>query len=250
MKLKTIAAVVALAASGAASAAPIGLEGLFFSAIDQTNNTSIVITLNETTTQFRASPNANRTLGGDGLGDLNAWLATADLTAVSWNVAGASDDGTQFNIPPSPLFGGLSTGTDIETVFPGWGSFGGLDSTVGNFTIFRNLMNPNLNASDGFQTQGNSAFFFVNQNGGVGFQSVGGVGALLPFYSFFADQDGNSFFEGDYTKFAGSWQLTYDVGTGASLTYAATAPVPVPAAVWLLGSALLGMVGVSRRKQS
>ena len=31
---------------------------------------------------------------------------------------------------------------------------------------------------------------------------------------------------------------------------AAAAPVPVPAAVWLLGSALLGLTGISRRKKS
>lgn len=39
----------------------------------------------------------------------------------------------------------------------------------------------------------------------------------------------------------GTWHLT---GTGS------VAPIPLPAAVWLLGSGLLGMVGVARRKKS
>lgn len=35
---------------------------------------------------------------------------------------------------------------------------------------------------------------------------------------------------------------------GATLTYGPSAPIPLPAGVWLLGSALLGLVGVSRRR--
>lgn len=46
------------------------------------------------------------------------------------------------------------------------------------------------------------------------------------------------------TTFAGKWMLA-----GNSLTYAAaTSAVPVPGAVWLFGSALIGMLGVNRRK--
>lgn len=43
------------------------------------------------------------------------------------------------------------------------------------------------------------------------------------------------------TTFAGQWMLA-----GNSLTY--TSAVPVPGAVWLFGSALMGFVGFSRRK--
>ncbi len=48
---------------------------------------------------------------------------------------------------------------------------------------------------------------------------------------------------------AGFWflsntgDLTYNIASGAS-----TAPVPLPAAIWLLGSGLLGMAGIARRR--
>jgi hypothetical protein len=47
---------------------------------------------------------------------------------------------------------------------------------------------------------------------------------------------------------AGKWDLSHD----GTLTWnsAAVSAVPVPAAVWLFGSGLLGLAGVARRKQS
>jgi hypothetical protein len=47
------------------------------------------------------------------------------------------------------------------------------------------------------------------------------------------------------TLFAGAWNLT-----GQILTYGAGTPppIPLPAGFWLLGSALLGLVGIARRK--
>ena len=45
--------------------------------------------------------------------------------------------------------------------------------------------------------------------------------------------------------------LSGNAGNGASYGGSiAVAPVPVPAAVWLFGSALMGMLGVSRRKKA
>lgn len=41
--------------------------------------------------------------------------------------------------------------------------------------------------------------------------------------------------------------LNWD-GSNATLTYGTASTIPVPAAAWLFGSAMLGMVGVARRK--
>ncbi len=42
----------------------------------------------------------------------------------------------------------------------------------------------------------------------------------------------------------------FDIGTGNSIHITSVTPVPVPAAVWLFGSGLLGLIGVSRRKKA
>jgi len=42
--------------------------------------------------------------------------------------------------------------------------------------------------------------------------------------------------------------VNFDIGSGHSLTLTNISSVPVPAAVWLFGSGLLGLIGVARRK--
>ncbi len=250
-KFSLAAVAVTLSFSGVASAAPIGAEGLFFSAFngDSSAPSSIVINLLETTSEFRANPNAPRALEGESLAVLTAWLGEqSDLGTLRWSVLGASI-GDAFSSPPSPLHGGLSTSSNLDTLpEQGSGSFNGLDQVVLNFADFRNnKVNANLQGDvNAFYAANQTQYFFASQDGGANFESRGALGESLPFYAFFADQSGNEFFEGDFTKFDGSWTLNFDDGV-ASLTYSA-APVPVPAAVWLFGSALAGIAGVARRR--
>jgi hypothetical protein len=46
---------------------------------------------------------------------------------------------------------------------------------------------------------------------------------------------------------AGQWTLASD-GT-ATYTLAGGSPVPLPGALWLFGSGLMGLVGISRRRK-
>ena len=42
----------------------------------------------------------------------------------------------------------------------------------------------------------------------------------------------------------------FDIGSGNSMHVTSVSTVPVPAAVWLFGSGLLGLVGIARRKKA
>lgn len=44
--------------------------------------------------------------------------------------------------------------------------------------------------------------------------------------------------------------VNFDIGSGNSLTVTSVSEVPVPAAVWLFGSGLIGLAGIARRKKA
>jgi hypothetical protein len=244
LNLKAAAALVVLAAAGTANATPIAPEGLFLSVRDATTLTSLVVNLNLTTTQFRGAPTATYTLSGDGLADLTAYLSSANLSTVRWNVAGAS-----LGAVGTSLYGGLTTSrTDPAAGTQDWGT-DAIQGTINAFSLFRGLTNAGLTSSEGWSTTGNNAYFTV-QNGGTNIvNALGNIGQSLGFYSFFADQSDPDF-TGASTAFAGNWTLSFLNGVaGLSYVSAVTPPVPVPAAVWLLASGVAGLFGVSRRRK-
>jgi hypothetical protein len=242
-------ATTAMLVGGTASAAALAPDGLFFSGWDPINNNSILVNLGRTASTFFTDPNASFSLSGDGLAGLTSYLSTAS-SSFRWNVVAVLNDGSNDGTTASPFYGGLATSKNIETTPKSWGIFGGLEAFVGGATTFINTSNPNLASANFWVGAGQSALEFPGENN-IGFSQfpgdLGAVGETLNFYRFFADQD-EPFETGDFVKY-GSFTLTGNsfgyTGPGGTGT-----EVPLPAAAWLLGSALLGLVGVGRRRRS
>ncbi len=174
---------------------------------------------------------------------------TWTILATDNDIDGTGTDASAYG----PRF--LATSTSGNPVYDS-----GSDFEVGQSasSIFNSLsgFNGALGAGDSATVQGESGAgtwaSVVTTNSGV-FQSAavtGQTGDALDFFLYGQTGDvvsggffGDSFVsDGAYATLLGTWALS----TAGALTYSA---IPVPAAVWLFGSALLGLVGVSRRKQ-
>lgn len=244
-KIKAAAAAVALALSGAATAETLDGEELFFTAWNGNSSaaSSIVINLGMTASEFRASATEDFVLSGASLTTLTNWVTSlgAGASDIQWGVSGASLGST-----PGPTYGLLTTSTDIASRDPGgWGLFTGLDAAVGNYPIYFTEVNPDLGSTNAFFAANALQLFSPSFNGGVGITALAGLGQAVGFYAMFADQTpGDEFFLGEFANFGGTWRLAFEGGV-ASLVYSA---VPLPAAFWLLGSGLIGLFGIGRRK--
>lgn len=236
MKLKGIAAAVALAlGSMSAFAEPIATGGLFFTARDVTNNTSFVVNLDVSSADFLATNSTTGyLLSGSGLSTLNSWLSTADLTNTLYSVQGSL----------STPVGGLTTSNTIETEPLVDTRSGPISAGLSSLNTFIGVQNQNLGSADGAQTN-DGDFFQDFGNAAIGFQSEALLGSALGFYQLV---QGGRATMGSFSSVGGTWLLDF-VGGQARLEYSAS-PVPLPAAFWLLGSGLLGMMGVARRKSA
>lgn len=99
-----------------------------------------------------------------------------------------------------------------------------------------------------FTEQSDSHYTVVDSRPNLTFSD--GVFTGFNFFAFFGDEDAHEFSSGPGATFRGSQDFNNLVIEGIwSLSDFETTPVPVPATVWLLGSGLLGLVGVARRRR-
>lgn len=206
---------------------------------------------------------------------MTSWLGNGTTLAsdVKWGVAAVDGQGTGANFRA------------LTTVEAGKGSAGTINAELytfenkfDNFIAAHNQLGTHWNdlgvgggiypptgngsaGSDGSNGLGAdaTAWFGMNWTGATNFFTAGDVGQSMEFFYLGANGTlgstnatsvrygkGNpSGLLADASGGFATWKLNND----GSLAYAASA-VPVPAAVWLFASGLMGLVGISRRKKS
>jgi hypothetical protein len=271
LKMTLAAAAVGLAFAAPASAIVLPSTGngeLFVSVWDsnvggtQGYARGLGVTLND----FLANPNQNLTFAADPLfqsnfspalvaggtlrwtlfagdsidtvGNRQRVLTTGQLVApnnlvAAWNHAALNAALVNANIDVLPHLNSVGCGVNASCVsndpgIVGWP--GGID-WADDFGA-NNVVNAAGNI-------GSALNFFLVQNA-----ATGATTSTL-------SQTQRSVFLQDGTGPRSTWSLAAD----GSVNYVGTAgvqvdPIPVPAAVWLLGSGLLGLVGVARRRQT
>jgi hypothetical protein len=246
--MKALAVAVALAASGAANAA-----------IDLPNsgNGELFLTVWDTTVGNEASFNIGlninvNSFNGNGSYTFNNIFSNPTFTTYfdagnfstqsnwKWNVVGADSTADSERV----MFTDISTTRTMD------------NSSAQNGANKTLLYASNFGSADALGTNLTGVAIYAgnnwgnNLNQGAPVNDAGSIGQSLYFYMAQNNQGTDGTFPDDpatMTQYAYTWSLD----SLGNLTYnAVSAPVPVPAAVWLLGSALVGLVGVARRRET
>jgi len=252
-KLKTLVGALALCAAGTANATINSMSSgdgeLFMSIRDNSAvaPSSYVLDLNVNMSAFDG--NATQSWAADST--LQSFLASGSGN-YSWAVMAGDSNTTVGGTATSNAAGAYNY---LTTAAAGSAAQIGTETNFGLYqwnavdTYLTNV-NAQLAASNSATFTGADAGFFSSAYdswfNNSPMNAAGAMGDSLAFYH--ASNSGNT--AGLFTKnskidvatYAGTWTLA----ANGDLSYSA---VPVPAAVWLLGSALVGMVGVARRRE-
>ncbi len=246
---------MALAATGAAEARiatigandPTGSE-LVLNVVNYTAEKSFTLDLGVTIAQFMANP--AQSLSYDLNANAHYQSFVSAFTAgdnVTWGVSG----GHQILNDPSDtaIAGFYTTSVDAApaSIDPDWAQIGNTmgvwDNMVSEFNDAQGLLSVNNSTFRAVGEQGYTAAYGNNFLSALPFQAQGNLGAEL----FFVHEKVNDadFDTGELVVFEGKWN--FDV-TGAKAGQLTLTAVPVPAAVWMFGAGLMGVLRLNRRK--
>lgn len=267
LKLKALVVAVALSAAGAAQAAIIntdsyggglssgdGVSGnLFLSVLDPVANQSLILNTGLTTGQFMNN-NASlvNTFSITDAG-LQGFFTTysADLSSMRWNMgAVVNGDYTTGNagvlnsngINTLPL-SSLPDGTALQSAMFQAASYAGVyDGPLASANSATAAALTGGGYMGGLWSSSFGGYIIQYSNELTGFAD----GQTLSYLSF---NTGDPLTTVDQAAFTDG-KFMIDTGTGTVSYVGAVSAVPVPAAVWLFGSGLLGLIGIGRRKKA
>jgi hypothetical protein len=200
-------------------------------------------------------PGHTLSFGADPL--MMSWLGDGSTLApyVQWGIAAVDGQGTgsAFRALTTVTIGASSAGTTNSELAT-------FENKFDSFVIAHNNLGTHvssLNGSTGSDASNSAAanaatVFDINWGGATSFISTGGVGQSLEFF-FMAgngtllNTNATAVRYGNAGDFA-TWTLNAD-GSLLYMTPGAVSAVPVPAAVWLFGSGLVGLIGISHRRK-
>lgn len=268
-KFKILAASIAMAVAGQASAA---LD------LGTTNNGSLWLTVWDTSAGATKSYTRNLGLhlldflpnnvaGGDKTPEAGVTLNFASDALFASTFSGIASSNLAWNVfAADSAVGGAQGQSRIVVTAPlATGDTPSFSrNNVNNAGINANFFATDLNNNWGcgaasscavndptVQGAGQGPRWNTGIGGAIPFNTSGNVGSLLNFFYFAANSTGvaQADFKTAFANSLGRATWTMDADGNATYTLAAVSAVPVPAAVWLLGSGLVGMVGVARRRR-
>lgn len=239
--------------------------GLYLEAWNATTGATELVNLSYAYTDIASSNlgNLNTATGSAWTPATNPSTGTGSVEQLNFGTIANNSAGAFTNFTVVSAATATQTGiTHIEGVSLGSGSAPAITGTAGLTPVIQNIQTEiadwaSLTTSGTFfdPTGGSTANALSGPLNGGGWNngqiSAGTVGTALSFYNIIGNTyvttaDGLAAHTTATTTYNGFWFLS---STG-QLTYnlVAAAPVPLPAAIWLLGSGLLGLIGVGRRR--
>ncbi len=226
-------------------------SSMFFSIVNLEDQTSAILNLGITHQAFRDNP---VTLSFTDPRLTSFVNTAADKSQLLWNV-GSFNNGLDLNFR-----GFLSTGRDGvpgPNTSPSAYGADGADQTYNAYrgaAQYMQLWNQtNLLVSDNYgEATANDPHYHRTLNWGpqwggvIGPITEGNLNTSMEFWFLHPDPNEPFFTSIVEQQTFGQWSLL-QAGLDGNVTLGFQ-PIPIPAAVWLFGSALLGMVGISRRR--